>query len=36
VAKKVRDKEPVLEILVRIGGRYWKLSRHWRANHTGL
>jgi len=29
VAKTARDKEPVLEILVGIGGRHWKLSQSY-------
>jgi len=26
VAKKVRDKEPVLEILIGTGGHHWKIN----------
>jgi len=34
VAKKARDKEQVLEILVGIGDRHWKLSPRWRVNQV--
>jgi len=33
VAKKVRDKEPVLDIIVGTGGRHSKFSPCWRTNH---
>jgi len=36
VAKKARDKEPILDILVSTGGCHWELSQHWRANHIGV
>jgi len=31
MAKKVRDKKPVLEFLVGIGARYWKFMLRWRV-----
>jgi len=34
VAKKARDKEPVLETLVGIGGCHWKLSPCWKVNYV--
>jgi len=37
MAKKARDEEPVLDILVVVtGGRHWKLPRHWRATHIAV
>jgi len=32
VAKKVRGKEPVLDILVGTHGCNWKFSQRWKAN----
>jgi len=31
VTKKTRDKKPVFELLVGIGGRHWKLTPRWRV-----
>jgi len=34
VAKKVKDKEPVLEILVGIGDPHWKLTARYVTNQV--
>jgi len=36
VVKKVRDKQPVLDILVRTPGCHWKLSWRWKAYQVGV
>jgi len=36
MAKKVRNKKSVLDILVGTGCRHRKLSWRWRVNHIGI